>query len=105
MGQRGLELGLEGLDVAFKPNETNEYVLALGRGQLRRGRRYGVSEWGRKGGQHSTEVVCSHCRVCSICGSASGHLPPSLCRARRFPRISCRSTPSCPSKTTARPLR
>lgn len=29
-------------DVAFKPDETNEYCVGLGRGQLRRGRRYGT---------------------------------------------------------------
>ena len=36
-------IGLQSFDVQFKPDETNEYILALGKGQLRRGRRYGVS--------------------------------------------------------------
>jgi hypothetical protein len=35
-------LGTQSFDVVFKPNETNEFVLSLGRGQVRRGRRYGA---------------------------------------------------------------
>jgi len=40
-GSGGSVLGAQGLDVAFKPDASNEFVLSLGRGQLRRGRRYG----------------------------------------------------------------
>jgi hypothetical protein len=41
-GSTASGLGMQSFDVVFKPNETNEFVLSLGRGQVRRGRRYGA---------------------------------------------------------------
>jgi len=60
-------MGVQSFDVAFKPDETNEYVLALGKGQLRRGRRYGVSclLWGRQvagAPRHALARACMHAR-------------------------------------------